>query len=56
MPSYGPSGEQNIYSITSGDPYIMLYKDGYIVLYKDGEEVQRINPRFVISIEWEVKG
>jgi len=28
--------------------------DPYIVSYKDGIEVERINPRFVISVEWEI--
>jgi hypothetical protein len=64
MPSYGPCGELSQYFITSGDgsrdciewkvidygdhsePYIMVYRE-------DNVEVQRINPRYVISIEWE---
>lgn len=29
-----------------GEPYIMIYKDGV--------EVQRISPRYAVSIEWEL--
>jgi hypothetical protein len=64
MPSYGPSGEQSIYFITPGKgPRDSLewetinygdHGDPYIVSYKDGIEVERINPRFVISVELEI--
>ncbi len=67
MPYYVPGAELaecgGVYYMTPGDgpnDYIKWddilygdYSEPYAFVYRDGVEVQRINPHYVLSIEWE---
>jgi hypothetical protein len=70
MQHYIPGAEEaecgGVYYVTPGDgPNDCIWWDDilygdyskpYVFVYKDSVEVQRINPRYVLSIEWEEDG